>query len=63
MSFSKKNLSKKTVKVSRTQDFKNLHINLNPFGEVETSLEIDQVNQFLDANLSDKKLGNKLVVD
>lgn len=37
-------------------DLKGFNITINEFGEIITSLEVDQLNTFLDVNVIDKKL-------
>ena len=37
-------------------DLKGFKINLNEFGEIKSSLEVDKINEFLDKNVEDKKL-------
>lgn len=34
-------------------------IRVNPFGEMESNFEIDQLNKFLNEEVADKKIGNK----
>jgi len=34
-------------------------IKINSFGEIQSNYEIDEVNEFLDKNLEDKKLKNR----
>lgn len=34
-------------------------IHINPFGKVQSTYDIDEVNSFLNENLTDKKLKNK----
>jgi len=35
-------------------------IHINSFGEVQSTYDIDEVNDFLNENLADKKLRNKI---
>ena len=37
-------------------ELKGFNIKINEFGEIITNLEIDQLNDFLDENVEDKKL-------
>lgn len=60
-------MSKKKVKKIRKEDVakenENLpgfDIRINTFGEVQSSYDIDEVNAFLNENLRDKKLKNKI---
>ena len=56
---------KKVNKISKKEvpeENKNLpgfDIQINSFGEVQSTYDIDEVNAFLNDNLSDKKLKNK----
>jgi hypothetical protein len=34
-------------------------IRISPFGEMESTFEIDQLNQFLNEEVKDKKIGKK----
>ena len=62
--YAEKNFTSKSKKTDPAIDaVQNLSITLNPFGEVVTSLKIDKINQFLNKNLEDKKLGNKVDMD
>ena len=38
---------------------KGFDIKINEFGEIKTNLEIEQLNQFLDDNVEDKKLRDR----
>ena len=38
------------------QDLKGFDIKINAFGEMQTNLEIDKINDFLNENVEDKKL-------
>jgi hypothetical protein len=54
--------SNKPAKKEVTDENKNLpgfDIRINSFGEVQSTYDIDEVNAFLNKNLSDKKLKNK----
>lgn len=37
---------------------KGFDIRLNPFGEMESTFDIDKINSFLDDHVPDKKLGH-----
>ena len=41
------------------KDLEGFSINVNEFGEIITSMPLDKLNEFLNARLQDKKLGNK----
>ena len=40
-------------------DLEGFDIRINTFGEIQSTLKIEKLNEFLDKNLSDKKLKNK----
>ena len=57
-----KKRAKKKHKNKVTEENKNLpgfDIRINSFGEVHSTYDIDEVNAFLNKNLTDKKLKNK----
>ena len=37
------------------EELKGLNLQINAFGEIQSSLEIERINQFLDKHLGDKK--------
>jgi len=41
-------------------DLKDFDIKINPFGEIQSNYDIETINDFLNKNLKDKKLGNRL---
>ncbi len=41
------------------QDLSGFNIKINEFGEITSSLEIDQLNSFLNENVVDKKLSER----
>ncbi len=45
---------KETPKVHK--DLKGFDIKIDKFGEIKRSLNMDEINEFLDKNLDDKKL-------
>lgn len=47
---------KNTGKADVHEDLKGFDISINPFGEMETNLSVDKLNNFLDKNVQDKKL-------
>ena len=49
-------MGKKQKKKHLHKDLKGFEIRVNTFGELESSLDIDQLNAFLDRNTDDKKL-------
>ena len=40
------------------KDLEGFNISINAFGEMETTIPIDKINQFLDENVVDKKLSS-----
>ena len=53
----------KIQKMEIPEDNENLpgfDIHINSFGEVQSTYDIDEVNDFLNENLADKKLRNKI---
>ena len=52
----KKSLSKKKPDVSA--ELEGLEINVNTFGEIQSTYDIDKINDFLDTHVEDKKLHN-----
>ena len=50
----KKSTNKKTPEVH--EDLKGFNININEFGEVSSSIQVDKINEFLNENVEDKKL-------
>lgn len=47
---------KKKKRRSVHEDLKGFEINVNPFGELESTLDIDSLNEFLNENVEDKKI-------
>jgi hypothetical protein len=54
----KKKSAKKT-KPKVNQELEGFDIQINSFGEIVTSYDLDKINQFLDKNVDDKKLKNR----
>jgi hypothetical protein len=59
-------MSKKKKKTDKTEKKARVHselegfeIKINPLGEITSSYSIDQLNEFLDKNVHDKKLTDK----
>lgn len=52
----KKSLSKKKPDVS--EELEGLNITINSFGEIQSTFDIDKINDFLDTHVEDKKLHN-----
>ena len=47
-------------KTSVNPELEGFDIRINPFGEIQSNYDIEAINEFLNKNLKDKKLGNKL---
>jgi hypothetical protein len=41
------------------KDLEGFELNVDSFGEIKSNLEIDKINQFLNANVEDKKLKDR----
>ncbi|WMJ75459.1 hypothetical protein RCC89_20190 [Cytophagaceae bacterium ABcell3] len=54
----KKSASKKQPKVN--PDLNGFSIQVNTFGEIVSSYNLDEINKFLDKNVDDKKLKNRI---
>ncbi|UXE66103.1 MAG: hypothetical protein KA713_16825 [Chryseotalea sp. WA131a] len=59
-------MSKKEIKVSKKQGKPRVHkelsgfeVSIDQFGELKSSMNIEKINKFLDANVDDKKLLEK----
>lgn len=52
---------KKTPKVN--PELEGFEVNINSFGEIKSSLKIDELNQFLNKNVEDKKLKDREDLD
>jgi len=57
----KKDSSKKTEgeKPKVNKELKGFDISVNSFGEINSTFDLDKLNQFLDQNVEDKKLKNR----
>ncbi len=53
-----KKIPKKGIPESH-EDLKGFDIRINEFGQIKSTLAIDELNTFLDENVSDKKLVDK----
>src|SRR6478736_10285066 len=58
MSKKKKKPDKTEKKAKVHQDLTGFEIKINPLGEITSSYSIEQLNEFLDKNVYDKKLPN-----
>lgn len=54
-------MSKKKKKQSPkvNPELEGFDVKINSFGEIRSSLDIDQINRFLDKNVDDKKLKDR----
>lgn len=57
----KKSVKKTKPKVN--QELEGFDIQINSFGEIVTSYDLDKINVFLDNNVDDKKLKNRDDID
>lgn len=51
---------KKKGKPNVHNELKGFDIKINEFGEMQSSFDIDKLNEFLNDNVEDKKLGNSV---
>ncbi len=49
-------MAKSTAKNVTNEGLKGLNIRINEFGEIDFSIQLEDVNQFLNKNLEDPKL-------
>ena len=47
-------------KINPKPELEDFDIRINPFGEIQSNYDIETINDFLNKNLKDKKLGNRL---
>jgi hypothetical protein len=59
MSKKKKKTDKSEKKAKVHTELEGFEIKINPLGEITSSYSIDQLNEFLDKNVHDKKLTDK----
>ena len=59
MSKKKKKTDKSEKKAKVHKELEGFEIKINPLGEITSSYSIDQLNEFLDKNVYDKKLTDK----
>ena len=55
----KKPTEPKSTRPSFHERLNGFDIKINPFGEMESTFEIDQLNKFLNEQTKDKKIGKK----
>ena len=58
-----KSKSKKEKQPKVSDELKGFDIRINSFGEIESSIEIDEINKFLNRKVDDKKLRGRDDVD
>lgn len=51
-----RNKKKKTEQHPVHAELKGLNLQINAFGEIQSSLEMERINRFLDKHLDDKKM-------
>ena len=56
---SKKKNNKKQDKAKVNKELDGFDINIDSFGEIQSTLPIDKINQFLNKNVEDKKLKDR----
>ncbi|WP_422361340.1 hypothetical protein [Reichenbachiella sp.] len=49
----------KKKKPNVNPELEGFEVNINSFGEIKSSLKIDELNQFLNKNVEDKKLRDR----
>ena len=49
----------KKKKPNVNPELEGFEVNINSFGEIKSSLKIDELNQFLNKNVEDKKLKDR----
>lgn len=60
MTRKKHSKKKKNITPDINSNLPGFDININSFGEIQSTYDIDSVNTFLNQNLEDKKLRNKI---
>lgn len=54
---------KEEEKAKVASELDGLKVNIDPFGEIQNSLSIDKINEFLNKNVDDKKLRDREDLD
>lgn len=49
----------KKTKPNVNPELEGFEVNINSFGEIKSSLKIDEINEFLNKNVEDKKLKDR----
>ena len=52
-------MSKKSKKAKVNPELEGFDVGVNKFGEIQTSYDIDKLNEFLNKNVEDKKLKDR----
>ncbi|MEM0938638.1 MAG: hypothetical protein AAF600_10415 [Bacteroidota bacterium] len=52
-------MAKKAEKAKVHKDLDGLDLSVNSFGEIKSSMSIDEINKFLSKNVEDKKLKDR----
>lgn len=55
----KKKADKKNEKPKVNEELEGFNLNVDSFGEIQSSLSIDKINDFLNKNVEDKKLKDR----
>lgn len=58
-----KKKGKEEEKAKVASELDGLKVNIDPFGEIQNSLSIDKINEFLNKNVDDKKLRDREDLD
>lgn len=56
-------MAKKEEKAKVHKDLDGLDLNVDSFGEIKSSMSIDEINKFLNKNVDDKKLKDREDLD
>ncbi|MEO9965186.1 MAG: hypothetical protein ABJF11_05335 [Reichenbachiella sp.] len=51
--------NKKKTKPKVNSELDGFEVNINSFGEIKSTMKIDELNQFLNKNVEDKKLKDR----
>ena len=52
-------MAKKEEKAKVHKDLDGLDLNVDSFGEIKSSMSVDEINKFLNKNVEDKKLKDR----
>lgn len=56
-------MAKKEEKAKVHKDLDGLDLNVDSFGEIKSSMSVDEINKFLNKNVEDKKLKDREDLD